>query len=138
MQGILDKAKKGINMNLLVFDLPDQVYYSNSCPADLGGYSNQGHAWHFKVPDKLLFRASNNLLEFLAAIVTQWINIINGCLGPGDCALSMTNSMTAEGWMKKSNLVEPNNNAIQAMAYINVARKDASIFMNAGVKGYSQ
>ena len=46
--------------------------------------------------DKFQFRASNNLLEFLAAIVTLWINIIGECLIPGDCAISMTNSRTAE------------------------------------------
>jgi hypothetical protein len=69
-------------MNLLAFRLPDQVYYSDSCPAGLGGYSNQEYAWRFKVPDKLQFRASNNLLEFLAAIITPWIHIIGGCLSP--------------------------------------------------------
>jgi hypothetical protein len=42
MQSILEKAKEGINMNLLVFIPPDRIYYSNSCPAGLGGYSNQG------------------------------------------------------------------------------------------------
>jgi hypothetical protein len=45
MQSILDKAKKGIDMNLLAFRLPDRIYYSDSCPAGLGGYSNQGFAW---------------------------------------------------------------------------------------------
>jgi hypothetical protein len=55
------------------------------------------------VPDNLQFRALNNLLEFLAAMIAPWINIIGGRLSPGDCALSMTDSTTAEGWMKKSN-----------------------------------
>jgi hypothetical protein len=138
MQGILDKSKRGINMNLLAFRLPDQVYYSDSCPAGLGGYSDQGYAWRFKVPDELQFRASNNLLEFLAAIVTPWIDIIGRCLSPGDCTLSMTNSTTTEGWMKKSNLIKPNNDPIQATAHVDAARKYASIFMNADIKGYSQ
>ncbi len=44
MQGILDKAKQGIDMNLLAFRSPDRIYYSDSCPASLGGYSVQGHA----------------------------------------------------------------------------------------------
>ncbi len=43
---------------------------------------------------------SNNLLKFLAAIIMPWIDIIGGLLSPGDCALSMTDSTTAEGWMK--------------------------------------
>jgi hypothetical protein len=138
MQGILDKAKHAINMNLLAFRPPDHIYYSDSCPASLGGYSNQGHAWHFKVQDNLQFRASNNLFTFLAAIITPWIDIIGGCLSPIDCAIFMTDSTTAEGWMKKSNFVEPNDNPIQAMAYVDAARKYASIFMNSDIKGYSQ
>jgi hypothetical protein len=48
MQSILEKAKEGIDMNLLAFRSPDRIYYSNSCPAGLGGYSNQGHAWQLK------------------------------------------------------------------------------------------
>jgi hypothetical protein len=70
MQSILDKAKKGIDINLLAFRSPDRIYYSDSCPASLGGYNNQGFAWQFTIPDDLLFCASNNLLEFLAAVIT--------------------------------------------------------------------
>jgi hypothetical protein len=138
MHGILDKAKQVMDMNLLAFRLPNCIYYSDSCLAGLGGYRDQGHAWNFKVPDNLQFRASNNLLKFLAAIVTPWIDIIDGRLSPGDCALSMTDSTTAEGWMKKSNFVEPNNDPIQATACVNAVRIYASIFMNTEVKGYSQ
>ncbi len=63
MQQILDKVQKGIDMNLLAFRAPDQIYYSDSCPAGLGGYSNQGFAWRIKVPGELLFCVTNNLLE---------------------------------------------------------------------------
>jgi hypothetical protein len=97
MQQILDKAQKGIDMNLLAFRAPDQIYYSDFCPASLGGYSDQLFAWHFKVPDRLLVCAANNLLEYLAAIIAPWIDLINKRLTKGDCALSMTDSTTAKG-----------------------------------------
>ncbi len=116
MQEVLDKTKNGVDMNLLEFRSPDRIYYSDSCPHGLGGYSDQGHAWQFKVPDEYLFRASNNLLKFLAAIITSWIDIIKGCLSAGDCALSMTDSMTAEGWMQKSDFVKPDDDPVQATA----------------------
>ena len=138
MQTVLNKAREGVDMNLLVFRSPDRVYYSDSCPAGLGGYSNQGRAWQFKVPDKHLFKASNNLLEFLAAVISPWINFIKGRLVAGDCALSMTDSTTAEGWMQKSNFVEKGEDPIQATARVDAARKYASIFMDANVKSYSQ
>jgi hypothetical protein len=42
MLKLLKKAKGGIDMNLLGFRSPDRIYYSDSCPAGLGGYSDQG------------------------------------------------------------------------------------------------
>ena len=69
MQQILDKAQNGIDMNILAFRALDQIYYSDSCPAGLSSYSDQGFAWRFKVPDKLLFCGTNNLLEYLAVIL---------------------------------------------------------------------
>ncbi len=47
MLQVLDKEKGGIDMNLLAFCAPDQIYYSDSCPVGLGGYSNQGFAWQY-------------------------------------------------------------------------------------------
>ncbi len=91
-------------MNLLGLRSPDRFYYSYSCPAGLGGYSNQGFAWRFRIPENLLFCVSNNLLEFLAAIIMPWIDIIGGRLSPGECALSMIDSTMAKGWMKKIEL----------------------------------
>ncbi len=77
---ILKKAKDGNNMNLLAFWLTNQVYYSDSCPTGLGGYSNQRHAWHFKVPNDLWFPVTINLLKFIATVITPRIDIINGRL----------------------------------------------------------
>jgi len=71
-------------------------------------------------------------------VITPWIDIILGRLIAGDCALSMTDSTTAEGGMRKSNFVEPNEHPVQAKTRVVAARKYASIFMDADIKGYSQ
>ena len=76
----LEKAKDGVDMNLLVFRKPNKVYRSDSCPAGMGGYSSDGFAWRWYLPDHLKFRASNNLLEHMASIVTPWINMLKGRL----------------------------------------------------------
>jgi hypothetical protein len=102
MKEILANPKIGIDVNLLACLAPDQTYYSDLCPAGLRGYSDQGHAWCLYVPSHLQFRATNNLLEYLAEIITPWIGLLPGRLERGDCALSMTDSTTAEGWMRKS------------------------------------
>ena len=87
---LLEETYIGVNMNLLVYRKPTKVYRSNLCPAGLGGYISNGFAWIFYTPLWLKFRASNNLLENLAAVITPWVDIIAKRLGPGDCSLSMT------------------------------------------------
>jgi hypothetical protein len=101
--GFLKIAKDGISLNSIAFQRPTHIYRSDSCPAGLGGYSDKGWAWRWYLPKNLLFRASNNLLEHLAAIISPWVDILAGRLKNQDCVLSMTDSTTAEGWLKKSN-----------------------------------
>jgi hypothetical protein len=71
----------------------------------------------------LLFCALSNLLEFLAAIITSWIDIIGGHISPEDCALSMIDSATVEGWMKKLYFSKAGNDPIQALSHLYMARK---------------
>jgi hypothetical protein len=87
------------------------------------------------VPNKLKFQARNDLLEFLDAVITPWINIANGRLNQGDCTLLMTDSTTAEGRMKKYKFVKPNDNPILATSRVDVVRQYAKIFMDVDVKG---
>lgn len=76
MKVFLAQAWKGVSLNLLAYRRPTHVYYSDSCPFGLGGFSTAGHAWRFIIPGELRFRASNNLLEHMAAIITSWVDII--------------------------------------------------------------
>jgi hypothetical protein len=50
----------------------------------------------------------------------------------------MTDSTTAEGWLKKSNFSELGKSPIQASVRIEAAQKQASLFMSLGLKSYSQ
>ena len=134
----LEEAHIGVDMNLLVYRKPTKVYRSDSCPAGLGGYSSDGFAWRFYIPLWLKFRASNNLLEHLATVITPWIDIIAKRLGPGDCSLSMTDSSTSEGWLRKSNFKEDGENPIQATIRLEVSRSDAKRIMENKIKNYSQ
>jgi hypothetical protein len=89
-------------MNFIAYLTSTHVYHSDLCPSGLGGYSNKGFAWRYSIPQSLQCRASNNLLKFLAAIITLWIDIFTNHLQSGYCALLMTDSSTAEGWMRKT------------------------------------
>jgi hypothetical protein len=135
---VLGKCNQGINLNLIAFRRPTHVYRSDSCLAGLGGYSHEGFTWRFYLPDNLQFRASNNLLEHLAAIITPWIDIIAGGLTKGDCALSMTDSTTSEGWLRKSNFIKDGEYPIQATIRIEVARLHATHYLSNEIREYSQ
>ena len=80
MKRVIQMAEKGIDMNTIAYRLPDRVYRNDSCPYGLGGYSDEGYAWRWEIPEELRFRASNNLLQHLANIVSPWVDIIAGRL----------------------------------------------------------
>ena len=104
----------------------------------MGGYSSDGFTWRWYVPEYLKFRASNNLLEHLASIVTPWIDMRLGRLQEGDCFLSMTDSTTSEGWSKKTNFSELGKEPIQAEVRNEVCRYDVKRKFDFKVKDYSQ
>ena len=133
----IEQANAGVSMNLISYRAPTHLYRSDACPAGIGGYSLAGHAWRFNLPEHLQFRASNNLLEHIASIITPWIDIINLRLTEGHCSLSMTDSTTSEGWLRKTNFKEDIDD-IQASIRIEVARTHARHFMDNRIKEYSQ
>ena len=125
MLRLLDIAKKGINMNLIVFHKPTHVYRSDSCPYGLGSYSDKGFACRFEIPADLQFCASNNLLENIALIITPWVDMLAGRLNHGDCALLMMDSSRFAGWLCKANFQEiigEDADAVQATSCIKTAR----------------
>jgi hypothetical protein len=71
----LKKAFMGINMNPIFFPHPAHIYRSDSCPFGLGGYSHEGFAWRLELQEQYRFRTSNNLLEFIAYIITRWMDM---------------------------------------------------------------
>ncbi len=83
-------------------------------------------------------QASNNLLEHLVAIIMPWVNIIRGCLKSGDCALSMTNSTTSKGWLKKTNFSKLSDEPIQALVHLEAARMHTMNYMTTGIREYIQ
>jgi hypothetical protein len=97
MTHIIKIAHNGISMNIIVYRWPTHIYHSDSSPAGLRGYSDSGFAWQYYRKPEHRFRATNNLLEHIAAIITTWVDIVCGCLHLGACALSMTDSTTLEG-----------------------------------------
>ena len=102
----LSVAKAGINMNLIIYRAPTHIHQSDACPAGLGGYSSNDRVWRFKIPSILQFWVTLNFLEFLGCQIGPLIDIEESNLPPLSCVLSITDSTTAAGWLKKSNFRE--------------------------------
>lgn len=72
----LDKAHKGISMNLLVFRDPNHVYCTDACEYGLGGIFQDGSIWRWEIPCNLLHRAHITLLEFMAMVAAYWNRLV--------------------------------------------------------------
>jgi hypothetical protein len=66
------------------------------------------------------------------------IDIIAHCLKPGDCALSMTESTTSEGWHRKTNFSKLGDDPTQATVRLEAARMHARNYMALGFWDHSQ
>ena len=102
----LKLANTGISMNLLTFHKLTHIYIADTRLFSLGGYSARGRAWRWYIPKNLQFRATINMLEHIASIIGPWIDLIESNLPVFSCILSMTDSTTAAGWLRKSNFQE--------------------------------
>ena len=73
----------------------------------------------------------------MAAIITPWIDIIAGRLTRGSCALSMTDSTTSQGWLRKTNFTD-DDDPLVTNAKIAMSREHAARYMDKEICDYSQ
>ena len=90
---------KGFPINNIVFVKPSVTLWSGACEYGIGGYSENGLAWQWKIPDAWHGKLTFNLLEFLASAVTIYVTILQ--LGQGSHILSFTDSSSALDLMHK-------------------------------------
>jgi len=137
-QKILYKANIGISLNLLTYRAPNKLYWSDACEYGIGGFSSEGKAWRWNIPENLRDRAHINLLEFMAELAGIWDDIIENKLQPEDCLLAFGDSMTAMGWIHKSRYRSENDSNETAEARLIIARKLADLVIDNDLKLYSQ
>ena len=80
------------------------------------------------------------MLEFLASIIGPWIDLVEGNLPPLSCILSMTDSTTSAGWLRKSNFTDDSDGECDAhiTCKLELARAHALRLMHNKIKEYSQ
>jgi hypothetical protein len=101
-EGFLPKIHQGININLLAYRRPTHITFSDACPKGLGVFSaTSGLAWRWAIPEKFSdsVRLKNNLLEFLATVITIWIELQHDSTPPLSCILALGDNSSAIGWL---------------------------------------
>jgi hypothetical protein len=131
----LPRLYEGISINLLTFRRPTHIFWSGACPSGMGGYSqHSGKAWHFAIPIEFTpcVQNSNNLLEFVASVISVWVEILDN---PPiySCFFSFADNTSAVGWLHKANVDDSVNKPLQA-----ATRHFANILLQANCCLYSQ
>jgi hypothetical protein len=131
----LPKISQGISLNTITFQRPSFICWSDACPHGLGGYDFKGNAWRFQIPSA--FRKDvvhqNNLLEFVASVISVWVAIINGVAEKEACFLALGDNSSAVGWLHKSNIVDTKNLPLHIASW-----KYAEVLLQADCCLYSQ
>lgn len=137
-KAFVEKIHEGISLNLVTFREPNRIYRSDACPWCIGGFSSKGRAWRFIIPTQFLFRCTLNMLEHLGSVIGPWIDIIEATLPPYSCTLSMTDSTTSQGWMRKSNFAAKDESEEQIDCKRELCVGHASRYITYNLKDYTQ
>ena len=129
---LLEKAASGISLNGLTMRNPTMLSVSDSCPFGLGGFTSNGSAWRLQVSKSSPIHGkcvSNNVLEFLAMVITIWLTLIE-CKEQGlkdELILALGDNTSAIGCMTKTGYLTPDSVYFSAANF--VARKLASLMI---------
>ena len=102
----------------------------------MGGFTTHGRGWSYVIPAKLRGRAHINLLEFLAQLISIWVDISENRVQDQDCLLGMGDNTAAMGWMRRANFREKEEGDMEWLAKQRVARKLASIVLQSNTVLY--
>ena len=131
-------AHVGVSLNLLTFRKPDKIYICDAAEYGLGGFASHGRAWTYIIPDEVKGRAHINILEYLAQVVSIWLDIIENKTDAEDCLLCMGDNTSAMGWLRRSNFRQKDENDCTWLVKQQIGRHLASIILDSNVMLYHQ
>ena len=105
---------KGVPINNIVFVKSSVTLWSDAFEYGIGGYSENGLAWRWKIPDAWHGKLTLNLLEFLESAVTIYMTILQ--LGQGSHILAFKDRSSTLGWMHKASFDPVNSESHDAVA----------------------
>ena len=125
-------------MNLIAFQSPKNIYINDALEHGLGGFATHGRAWVYFIPIPLQGRAHINLLEFLAQVISIWIDIEEKITQPLDFLLVMGDNTASMGWLRRSNFRENDEHDSECLARHKVARKLSELVLYSNTTVYRQ
>jgi hypothetical protein len=131
----LPKIHRGISLNSITYWRLTIICWSDACPKGLGGYNHGGLAWSWEIPPEYQQRVQNknNMLEFLATLVTASFTISKNIQHQYPCFLALGDNSSAVGWLHKANINAENNFPLHE-----AARKFSKILLQHDCYLYSQ
>ena len=131
---LLEVAKKGVSLNLLVHRKPTMMGVSDACPYGIGGFLLTGTAWRIRIPEwSILTRAPgvNNVLEFLGMAVNVLLLCREASCTEHDCLMVLGDNTSAIGWLHRSGRMDRDSPFWKPVSMI--ARKTASTILDSKV-----
>ena len=128
---------KGSSIQNITHSLPDVFCWSDACEFGLGGFNSKGLAWQWKIPKNLRGRASINLLEFIASIITILFSTKN--LSKNKKVFALTDNSSALGWLYKASFhpaEKENHDTVARFFAKNIIRNEHSVYAE-HIKGSS-
>ena len=93
-------STSGTSIPNITYSLPDFVCWSDASSYGIGGFNHEGLAWQWRIPQHLVGKASINLLEFVASVVTIMISLKDK--EKDSKILAFTDNSSALGWLFKA------------------------------------
>lgn len=72
---LLESTQKGTRIDHITFAIPQYFTISDTCSFGMGGFTSEGLAWRWNLPENLFGKLTVNLLEFLGSIITIFISL---------------------------------------------------------------
>jgi hypothetical protein len=131
----LPKIHKGMSLNQVTYQCPTVLSWSDACPQGMGGYDSLGNAWQFPLSPKNIAACQfkNNSLEFVAALISVWVEISTEKVSKEECFLALGDNTSAIGWLHKANIDETKNLPLHMDT-----RKYAEILLQADCRLHTQ
>ena len=125
-------------MNLITFISLTKIYINDASEYCLGRFVTHERAWLYKIPENLRGRAHINFLEFLAQLISIWIDVLEKKIEPLDYLLGMGDNTASMGCLRRSNFRENEEHDLEWLAKQKVAQKVAALVLDSGTTLYRQ